>query len=74
MEREGNYLEVVLSLAVNVKHLVMIVAVCYCLTNMLPVYIPEVYALIKTIVDFDVNHIFDGQPFEPSDFANFKII
>lgn len=74
MEREGNFLEVILNLTVNVKHFVMLVAVCYCLSNMLPIYIPEVYALIRTIVDFDVNHIFDGQPLEPSDFASFKII
>lgn len=73
MERKGNFLEVILSLAVNVKHFVMIVAACYCFSSMLPVYIPEVYALIKTIVDFDVNYIFNGQPLEPSDFANVKI-
>ena len=73
MEREGNFLDVILSLAINIKYFIMILAVCYCLGNMLPVYIPEVYAVFKGLFELDVNYIFDGQPFEPSDFANVKI-
>lgn len=71
MEREGNFLDVILSLAINIKYFIMIVAVCYCLGNMLPVYIPEVYAVIKTIVDFDVNYLFEGNPESPIDFVDF---
>lgn len=71
MEREGKFLDVTLSLAINAKYFFMIVAVCYCLGNMLPVYIPEVYAIIKTIVDFDVNYLFEGNPESPIDFVDF---
>lgn len=71
MEREGNFLDIILSLAINIKYFVMVVAVCYCLGNMLPVYVPEVYAIIKTIVDFDVNYLFEGSPESPIDFVDF---
>lgn len=71
MEREGNFLDATLNLTINIKYFIMIVAVCYCLGNMLPVYIPEVYAIIKTIVDFDVNYLFEGNPESPIDFVDF---
>ena len=42
-------------------------------TYLFPVVVPEVYAVFKGLFELDINYIFDGQPFEPSDFANVKI-
>ena len=38
-----------------------------------PVYLSEIYALIKGISEFNLNYYFEGDPLSPSDFAIINI-